>query len=56
MGEFLLPYESVRSADDPDGELLAFLKATYEAAADAAEWDRAALECPTGRVDVCRRP
>jgi hypothetical protein len=56
MGEFLLPYESVRSADDPDGELLAFLQATYEAAADAAEWDRAALECATGRIDVCRRP
>jgi hypothetical protein len=50
------PMNQCARADDPDGELLAFLKATYEAAADAAEWDRAALECPTGRVDVCRRP
>ena len=44
MGEFVLPYEAVRTAMDPDGVLLAFLQTTYEAAADLADWDRAALE------------
>ena len=44
MGEFLLPYEAVRTADDPDAALLAFLQTTYAAAADLAGWDRAALE------------
>ena len=44
LGEFVLPYEAVRSAADPDGALLAFLQSTYEAAADAAGWDRDRLE------------
>lgn len=44
LGEFVLPYEAVRSATDPDGALLAFLQSTYEAAADAAGWDREQLE------------
>jgi hypothetical protein len=44
MGEFLLPYEVVRTAESPDDTLLAFLQSTYEAAADLAGWDRAALE------------
>jgi hypothetical protein len=44
LAEFVLPYEAVRTATDPDGLLLAFLEATYEAAADLADWDRAALE------------
>ena len=44
LGEFLLPYAAVRGADDPDGVLLRFLQSTYEAAADLAGWDRAALE------------
>jgi hypothetical protein len=44
LGEFLLPYAAVREADDPDGVLLGFLQSTYEAAADLAGWDRAALE------------
>ncbi|WP_375487220.1 DUF5996 family protein [uncultured Mycobacterium sp.] len=43
-GEFLVPYEVVRQAPDPDQVLLAFLQDTYEAAATRAEWDRAALE------------
>src|SRR3984957_10973202 len=43
LGEFLLPYDTVRQAADPDGTLLAFLQSTYEAAATAAQWDRAAL-------------
>jgi hypothetical protein len=44
LGEFVLPYEAVRTAADPDALLLAFLQATYETAADLARWDRAALE------------
>jgi uncharacterized protein DUF5996 len=44
LGEFMLPYELVRSGDDPDETLLSFLQATYEAAAELAGWDRAGLE------------
>jgi hypothetical protein len=44
MGEYVLPYEAVRTADDPAATLLAFLQSTYEAAADRADWDRDALE------------
>jgi hypothetical protein len=44
LGEFVLPYEVVRTASDPDAVLLEFLQSTYEAAAHAAQWDRAALE------------
>jgi hypothetical protein len=44
FGEFILPYASLRSAEDPDGMLLDFLQSTYEAAANLAGWDRAALE------------
>ncbi len=42
--QFLLPYEAVRTAADPDRTLLEFLHATYRAAADLGDWDRAALE------------
>lgn len=48
LGEFVLPYEMVRTATDPDAVLLEFLQSTYEAAATSAGWDRAALERPTG--------
>jgi hypothetical protein len=44
LGEFILPYEAVRSGEDPDGMLLSFFQSTYEAAAALAGWDRAALE------------
>jgi hypothetical protein len=44
LSEFVLPYELVRNAADPDAVLLDFLQRTYEAAADTARWDRAALE------------
>ena len=54
LGEFLLPYETVRTAADPETALLAFLQSTYEAAAVAARWDRAALECPRGLLRVPR--
>ncbi len=49
LGEFVLPYEAVRTAADPDEALLAFLQSTYAAAADLARWDRAALECEEGQ-------
>jgi hypothetical protein len=55
LGEFLLPYEAVRTAADPDRALLAFLQSTYEAAANAAQWDRAALECAPGQPGKPRR-
>jgi hypothetical protein len=44
LGEFLLPYHVVRAAGDPDDALLSFAQSTYEAAAELAYWDRAALE------------
>jgi hypothetical protein len=44
LAEFILPYELVRAAPDPDAVLLAFLQSTYDAAADTAAWDRAALD------------
>jgi hypothetical protein len=44
LREFVLPYADVRRAADPDTELLTFLQSTYEAAAELAHWDRAALE------------
>jgi hypothetical protein len=48
LGEFILPYDAVRSAREPEQALLAFLQSTYAAAADLAKWDRAALECELG--------
>jgi hypothetical protein len=44
FGEFILPYEAVRTARSPDELLLAFFESTYEAAANLARWDRASLE------------
>jgi Family of unknown function (DUF5996) len=44
FGEFVLPYEAMRTSADPDGALLEFLQSTYEAAANLAKWDRAGLE------------
>ena len=43
LGEFVLPYEAVREAEQPDQLLLAFLHSTYQAAANAANWNQAAL-------------
>jgi hypothetical protein len=54
LGEFLLPYEAVRNARDPDAALMAFLQSTYDAAADLAKWDRANLECALGEPRKCR--
>ena len=44
MREWLLPYDAVRRAGDPDRMILDFLESTYEAAANLGHWDRAALE------------
>jgi hypothetical protein len=52
LGEFLLGYDEVRRAVSPDAALLEFVQSTYEAAADGAGWDRAALE---RRSEVMRR-
>jgi hypothetical protein len=54
LGEFVLPYQAVRSAGDPDAALMAFLESSYAAAADLAGWDRAALECRRGVPRVPR--
>ena len=48
LGEFIVNYDAIRAAPDPDAALLDFLTATYRAAADNGGWDRAALECPLG--------
>ena len=48
LREWVLPYDAVRTAPDPDGALLGFLESTYRAAADLGGWDRAALERPPG--------
>jgi hypothetical protein len=52
LGEWLLPYDVVCSASDPDRSLLRFLQTTYRAAADLGGWD-ASLEC---RIGVPARP
>ena len=44
LAQFILPYDAVRTARDPDVLLLGFLQETYAAVADLARWDRAALE------------
>ena len=49
MGEFVLPYDAVRTAANPDEALLDFAQSTYVAAADLGNWDRAALERPPSR-------
>ena len=54
LGEFVLPYDAVRLADDPEAALMAFLTTTYEAAASLGRWDRATLDCPIGRPGIPR--
>jgi len=48
LSEFILPYDAVARAEDPERALMQFLTSTYEAAASLGKWDRAALECPIG--------
>jgi hypothetical protein len=52
IGEFLLMYDDIRGAaaselGRPASELMEFLQTTYEAGANLAKWDRAALERPS---------
>jgi hypothetical protein len=44
LHEWVLPYDAVRRAPDPDAMLLEFLQSTYEAAANLGAWNRTALE------------
>jgi hypothetical protein len=44
LGEFILPYETVRKADSPEDAILSFVDSTYEQAATLGRWNRAALE------------
>ncbi len=46
LADFILPYEAVRSAPSPDDTVLDFYQGAYDAAADLAHWDRAALDRP----------
>jgi Family of unknown function (DUF5996) len=49
LGEFILPYDVVRRAEDPDATALEFFQSTYEAGADLGGWDRPALETHLSR-------
>ena len=40
LGEFILPYDTVRAAAAPDDLLLEFFQQTYDAAATLGHWDR----------------
>jgi hypothetical protein len=44
FGEFILKYDDVRTAADPEQAILEFCQSTYEAGAKLAGWDREALE------------
>jgi hypothetical protein len=47
LGEFILPYDDLRTSANSEETLLTFLETTYNAAADLAHWDRKAPERPT---------
>jgi hypothetical protein len=44
LREFILPYDAVRTAQNPDEVLLDFAQSAYDAASKLAKWDREALE------------
>jgi len=44
LHEFVLPYDSVRTAEKPDEVLLDFAQSTYDAASTLGKWDRDALQ------------
>jgi hypothetical protein len=44
LAEFILPYDQVRHAADPDRQILDFFRSTYETGANLAGWDRPGLE------------
>src|SRR6185369_13517324 len=47
LGEFVLPYDEVRRAPDPEAALAAFLDSTYRAAASRAGWPMDSLDHDT---------
>jgi hypothetical protein len=49
LRDWVLPYDAVRNAPDPDAAALEFFESTYSAAADLGHWDRTALERPKQR-------
>ena len=53
-GQFILPYDAVRTAGKPEAALMDFLQSTYAAAADLGNWDRASLECALGEPGKVR--
>ena len=44
LGEFILPYETVRKADSPEHAIKAFVDSTYEQAAKLGALERPVLE------------
>ena len=48
LSEFILLYDDIRNAASPESEIMEFLQSTYEAGANLAQWDRAALERSPG--------
>ena len=52
VSEFILMYDDIRSQASPESELMDFLQSTYEAGANLAKWDRAALERPAGNASA----
>jgi hypothetical protein len=55
LGEFILPYDTLREAAQPDALLLDFLSATYAAAAETGGWNRSELDCAMGVPGRVRR-
>ena len=44
LREFVLPYDAVCTAENPDKALLEFAQSAYDAASKLGKWDRASLE------------
>jgi len=44
LHEFVLPYDAVRTAKNPDDVLLDFAQSTYDAASTLGKWDREGLQ------------
>ena len=55
FGEFILPYEDVRTSSNPAAMLMDFLQTTYDTGADLAGWNRQALERSEAMVERLRR-
>lgn len=57
-GEFLLPYDDVRAADEPQEAIIAFLRSTYAAAASLMRWDESLTDVkpPSAGAQLRTRP